>query len=76
MGETDRPDTSAAAVGDQRHNHLAAAEMGEEGNYNMIDGVINNAKPSILEFLRQHKPQPNERGNNPDRSERPGEREK
>ena len=40
----------------QRYNHLAAAEMDAEGNYNMIDGVINNAKPSILEHLRNHKP--------------------
>ena len=26
-------------------NPLAAAEMSEEGNYNMIDGIINNAPP-------------------------------
>ncbi len=31
-------------------NHLAAAEMGTEQNYNQIDGVINNVapKPSSL----------------------------
>jgi hypothetical protein len=40
---------------DKKHNHLAAAEMGEEGNYNMIDGIINNSnKPSILEHIMEH----------------------
>ena len=44
-----------------KHNYLAAAEMSEEGNYNMIDGIINNVeKPSILEHLRQYKQQPPE----------------
>lgn len=35
-------------------NYLATAEMSEEGNYNMIDGIINNTppKPSILDQLR------------------------
>ena len=26
-------------------NHLAAAEAATEGNYNMIDGIINNEPP-------------------------------
>ena len=52
-----------------RHNYLAAAEMDTEGNYNMIDGVINNVpKVSILEHIRQFKPAPSERGDKPDRS--------
>ena len=36
-------------------NYLAAAEMSMEGNYNQIDGVINNEapKPSVLDSLRQ-----------------------
>ena len=38
-----------------KHNYLAAAEMDEEGNYNMIDGVINNvAKPSVLERIKEY----------------------
>ena len=52
----------------EKHNHLAAAEMDAEGNYNMIDGIINNEKPSILEHLRQFKPMPNERGGKPEKS--------
>jgi hypothetical protein len=44
---------------DMKYNYLAAAEMGEEENYNQIDGIINNTKkPSILEHLRNFKPQP------------------
>ena len=37
-------------------DHLAAAEMGAEGNYNQIDGVINNEvpKPSLRDTLRQY----------------------
>ena len=55
-----------------KHNCLAAAEMAEEENYNQIDGIINNAKkPSIIEHMRQFKPQPSERG---DKLERPVER--
>lgn len=36
-------------------NYLAAAEMSVEGNYNQIDGIINNEapKPSVLDTLRQ-----------------------
>jgi len=40
---------------EMKHNYLATAEMGEEGNYNMIDGIINNTpKPSVLEQLREY----------------------
>ena len=41
-----------------KYNHLAAAEMDAEENYNQIDGVINNYKPSILEYLKHNKPEP------------------
>ena len=51
-----------------QYNHLAAAEMDTEGNYNMIDGIINNEKPSILDHMRQFKPLPNERGGKPERA--------
>ena len=39
----------------QPGNHLAAAEMSEEQNYNQIDGIPNNTapKPSVLDTLRQ-----------------------
>ena len=39
----------------QPGDHLAAAEMSVEGNYNQIDGIINNEppKPSLLDALRQ-----------------------
>ena len=46
-------------------NYLAAAEMGAEQNYNMIDGIINNESPreqapepaSIRDRLRQYEEQ-------------------
>lgn len=39
----------------QPGDHLAAAEMSAEANYNQIDGIINNEapKPSVLDSLRQ-----------------------
>ena len=39
----------------QPGDHLAAAEMSVEGNYNQIDGIINNEAPksSLLDTLRQ-----------------------
>ncbi len=39
----------------QTGDHLVAAEMSVEGNYNQIDGIINNEapKPSLLDNLRQ-----------------------
>ena len=39
----------------QPGDHLAAAEMSAEVNYNQIDGIINNEapKPSLLDTLRQ-----------------------
>ena len=38
------------------NNYLAAVEMSVEGNYNQIDGIINNEAPkppSVLDTLRQ-----------------------
>ena len=39
-----------------KSNHLAAVEMSVEGNYNQIDGIINNEapKPSLRNALRQY----------------------
>jgi hypothetical protein len=42
--ETRQDGTGNEIVG-QRYNHLAAAEMMSENNYNSIDGIINN-KPT------------------------------
>ena len=55
----------------EKYNYLASAEMGEEENYNMIDGVVNNVrkgKASILEQLRRFEPEPSEYDNKPERS--------
>ena len=51
-------------------NHLAAAEMSMEGNYNQIDGIINNEppKPSVRETLNQYK---EDAGKNLDAPEKP-----
>lgn len=43
---------------EKKYNHLAAAEVGEEANYNMIDGIINNTpKPSVMEKIRDYERQ-------------------
>jgi hypothetical protein len=40
---------------EETYNYLAAAEMNDEDNYNMIDGIINNiSKPSLLEQIREY----------------------
>ena len=60
-GRSYRQCSQPTAAADSRlyYNHLAAAEMGEEENYNQIDGIINNTKkPSILEHLSRFKPLP------------------
>jgi len=42
-------------VKDKKQNYLASAEMDEESNYNMIDGVINNTpKTSLLERMKEY----------------------
>ena len=39
----------------EKQNYLASAEMDEEGNYNMIDGIINNIpKSSLLEKIKEY----------------------
>jgi len=47
----------------KKPNHLSAAEIDAEGNYNMVgDGVINNVpKPSLLERLEEFERQKRER---------------
>ena len=51
----------------EKQNYLASAEMDEEGNYNMIDGIINNTpKPSLLEKMKEYERQIAENKNNAD----------
>ena len=39
----------------KENDHIAAAEMGDEDNYNMIDGIPNNTtKPSVLERMNEY----------------------
>ena len=43
-------------------SHLATAEMSEEVNYTMLDGIINNVqKPSVLERLEEFEQKKKER---------------
>ena len=39
---------------EQKYNHLAAAEMSIESNYNKIDGII-DTKPSFEERMKEAK---------------------
>ena len=40
---------------DKKENCLANAELDAEGNYNMIDGIINNTqKPSVLDKIKEY----------------------
>ena len=51
-----KPAYEIKAIQEVKPNHLAAAEMSVEGNYNQIDGIINNEpppKPSVLDALSQ-----------------------
>ena len=42
-------------MNNKKQNHLASVEIGEESNYNMIDGIINNIpKPSLLEQMKEY----------------------
>ena len=51
-----RPDGVGNTVTEQKYNHLAAAEMMKEDNYNQIDGVINNtSKPTFEERMKAAK---------------------
>ena len=39
----------------EKYNYLASVEISDEGNYNMIDGIINNTpKPSLLERMKEY----------------------
>jgi len=51
----------------QPGDHLAVAEMSVEGNYNQIDGIINNEapKPSVLDSLRQRQEETEKGGTAP-----------
>ena len=52
----------------EKQNYLASAEMDEEGNYNMIDGIINNTpKPSLLEKMKEYERLIAENKNNADK---------
>ena len=49
-------DGTGNLIVEQKYNPLAAAEMMKEGNYNQIDGVINNVtKPTFEERMRDAK---------------------
>ena len=37
-----RKDGAGNTIVEQKYNHLAAAEMMKENNYNQLDGVLNN----------------------------------
>ena len=45
-----------AIPGDDKKDYgFTAAEMGAEGNYNMIDGIINNTpKSSVLDKIKEY----------------------
>ena len=66
-----RKDGIGNTVTEQKYNHLAAAEMMKEDNYNQIDGVINNiTKPTFAERMSDAKTKAKEHNN------RKGERHK
>ena len=53
--ETKR-DSAGNEVIEQKYNHLAAAEMTSEENYNKIDGVLSNtARPTFEERMKDAK---------------------
>ncbi len=60
-----KPVCEVSAV--QPGDHLAAAEMSLEGNYNQIDGIINNeaTKPSLRDSLRQYQEEAEKQGAQP-----------
>jgi hypothetical protein len=48
-----RYDSAGQLITEEQYNHLAAAEMSLESNYNQIDGIINNeSKPTMDERLK------------------------
>ena len=61
--ETKRDDAGNEKV-EQKYNHLAAAEMMSEDNYNKIDGVLNNtSKPTFEERMKDAKNKAKEHNN-------------
>ena len=66
-----RKDGEGNEVVEQKYNHLAAAEMMKEDNYNQIDGVINNVStPTFADRMKAAKTKAKEHNN------RKGERHK
>ena len=66
-----RQDGTGNTVIEQKYNHLAAAEMMKEDNYNQIDGVINNVStPTFADRMKAAKTKAKEHNN------RKGERHK
>jgi hypothetical protein len=47
-----RQDSAGKDIAEQKYNHLAAAEMSEEGNYNNIDGIIDTSCPALGERMK------------------------
>lgn len=59
-----RQDGTGKEIVEQKYNHLAAAEMMKEGNYNQIDGVLNNTtKPTFEERMQDAKNKAKEHNN-------------
>ena len=54
-----KKDGAGNVVVEQKYNHLAAAEMMKEENYNKIDGII-DTKPSFDERMKAAKNKANE----------------
>jgi len=49
-----RYDSAGQLITEEQYNHLAAAEMSMESNYNQIDGVLNGElKPAMDERMKK-----------------------
>jgi hypothetical protein len=49
------------------YDYLAAIEMSSEGNYNMVDGIINNIqKASLLDQMKEYERKVEQDDNKPD----------
>ena len=53
-----KKDSAGNVIVEQKYNHLAAAEMTAEDNYNKIDGII-DTKPSFEERIKEAKSKAN-----------------
>ena len=71
-----RHDSVGQLITEEQYNHLAAAEMSMESNYNQIDGILNgDLKPAMDERIKKAKRRANE--HNSKRAEKhKGERHK